>query len=378
MKLYEYQGKEIFREYGVPVPSGAVVSSADEAADAANSLTFPLAVKCQLLRGKRGKSGLIRRVGSVEELREAAADLLGKADWGASEPRLLLEPWLDIQKEFMVSITADPVSGGPVLLASTFGGMDVEEAAEDPEKLKRYTIDIVRGLQPFHARNIAYDLGLRGKSIREGAALFFNLYRAFRGCDAELVEINPLTMLSDGSLTAMDSKINIDDSALGRQKRFLRGRDQFDTDTEYEAAKEGFSYVTIYPDGDIGIMCAGAGLTMTVIDLIHQFGGRPANFLEFGGPLYQRTVKAMRFALVNPRIKVLVICVFGLIARTDVIAEGLAVAIKENKPRIPLVVCMRGTGQERAWEILREVGLESEKDNEVAIRRAIAIAGGSE
>ncbi len=377
MKLYEYQSKEIFREYGVPVPDGAVVTSAEEAVKAASSMMYPLAVKCQLLRKNRGKSGLIQSVGSAEELGETATDLLGRVDWGASEPRLLVEPWLDIQKEFMVSITADPVSSGPMFLTSAFGGMEVEEAAEDSNKINRYKIDVFLGLQPFQARNIAYDIGFRGKSIREGAALFLNLYRVFKGCDAELVEINPLTMLSDGSLMAIDSKINIDDSSLGRQKRFVRGRDQFDTDIEYEAAKEGFPYVTIDPEGDIGIMCAGAGLTMTTVDLIHQFGGRPANFLEFGGPLYQRTVKAMRFALSNRRIKVLVICVFGLIARTDVIAEGLVVAIKENKPRIPLVVCMRGTGQERAWEILREVGLESEQDNEVAIRRAVAIAGGT-
>jgi succinyl-CoA synthetase beta subunit len=200
------------------------------------------------------------------------------------------------------------------------------------------------------------------------------LYRLFRSCDADLVEINPLVIVGEEAVVAADAKMTIDDNALFRQKRFVKSRDQFDDDLEFEAFQAGLHYIRF--DGDIGVMSAGAGLTMTILDLIHHFGGRPANFLEFGGAAYGRAAKAMDIALKNPKVKVILITTFGLIARADVIAQGIAQAIKDLKPKLPIVAAVRGTGEEEAFKILKEVGLEPMRYTEEAVQKAVAIAAG--
>jgi succinyl-CoA synthetase beta subunit len=253
--------------------------------------------------------------------------------------------------------------------------MEIEEIAKlFPEKIIRERVDIYRGLGNFQARNVMYSLGLQGKQIANGAQVLMQLYRLFRSCDADLAEINPLVITGPETVVAADAKMNIDDNALFRQKRFVKSRDQFDDDLEFEAFQAGLHYIRF--DGDIGVMSAGAGLTMTIMDLIHHFGGRPANFLEFGGAAYGRAAKAMDITLKNPKVKVILITTFGLIARADVIAQGIAQAIKELKPKIPIVAAVRGTGEEEAFKILEGLGIEPMRYTEEAVKKAVAIAAG--
>jgi succinyl-CoA synthetase beta subunit len=260
-------------------------------------------------------------------------------------------------------------------MASTEGGIEIEELARDyPEKIIKEHIPVFRGMYGHHGREIARKMGLTGLEIRAFADIARNLYGSFRRFDAELAEINPLVILKDGSMLAADAKMNIDENSLFRQKRFEKGRDQYDNDIEYEAARLGFPYVQVDEDGDIGVMSAGAGLTMTTLDLLNHYGGKPANFLEFGGALYQQAVNAMKLALMNKQIRVLCITVFGLIARSDVIAEGLVTAIEEHEPSVPIIVAVRGTGEERAQELLKQAGLEPLNDTEEAIKRAVKVA----
>lgn len=375
MKLHEHQAKEIFKEGNIPIPQGKVVTSAEEAVKAASEIGYPVVMKSQVLVGGRGKAGLIRFASSNDEAAKEAKGLLGREHRGARVEKLLIESKLDIGKELYLSILVDPREAAPLVMASTEGGMEIEELARDyPEKIIKEYIPVFRGMYGYQGREIARRMSLKGPQIRAFAEIARNLYGVFRKFDAELAEINPLVILKDGSMLAADAKINIDENSLFRQKSFEKGRDQFDNDIEYEASKLGFPYVQIDEDGDIGVMSAGAGLTMTTLDLLNHYGGKPANFLEFGGALYQRAVNAMKVALMNKKIKVLCITVFGLIARADVIAEGVAAAIKEHKPSLPIIVAVRGTGEERATEVLKEAGLEPLTDTEEAIRRAVKIA----
>jgi succinyl-CoA synthetase beta subunit len=379
MKLYEHQAKEVFKESNIPIPQGKVVANAEQAVKAAFEIGYPVVMKSQILYGGRGKAGLIRFASSNDEVAKEAKGLLGREHRGAKVEKLLIEPKLDIGKELYLSILVDPVAAAPLVMASTEGGMEIEELAGDyPGKVIKEYVPVFRGMYGYQGREIARKMGLKGPEIRAFADIARNLYQAFRRFDAELAEINPLVVLKDGSMLAADAKMNIDDNGLFRQKGFEKGRDQYDNDIEYEAAKLGFPYVQIDENGDIGVMSAGAGLTMTTLDLLNYYGGKPANFLEFGGALYQRAVNAMKVALMNKKIKVLCITVFGLIARADVIAEGVVAAIKEHKPSLPIIVAIRGTGEERAQELLKEAGLEPLSDTEEAIKRAVKIAEESE
>ncbi len=368
MKLYEYQGKELLAAAGIPVPEGRVVRSADEAAEAADAIGLPCVLKAQMLAGKRGKAGLIRIVETADDARQGTADILAaRKDIDA----VLVEQKLDITREIYLSAMPDPVTGGMTLIASTQGGVDIEETADSaPESIVRENTNVLFGLLPFNLRNLIAPLAL---DKAHGKALG-NIVRALmalcRQKDALLAEINPLAITADDGLIAADAKITIDDHALWRQP-FEQSVDAFENDVEFEAAKEGIPYLQF--NGNIGLMCAGAGLTNTVLDLIHDFGGRPANFLEFGGPNYRRAKEAMRLAL-RSGAKVLLIVTFGTIARADVMAEGIAEAIEELKPDIPIVTAIRGTNEESASETLRSIGLEPLMDTEEAVRRAIALA----
>ncbi|KYH33480.1 ADP-forming succinate--CoA ligase subunit beta [Neomoorella mulderi] len=376
MKLYEYEGKELFKKIGIPVPRGIMVTSAAAAGEAAAQLGTEVVIKSQILQGGRGKAGGIKFAATTGEAREAAAAILGSQLKAETVSKLLVEEKLAIARELYLAITIDAVKASPLIMASAAGGMDIEEVArETPERIVREAVPIFRGLLPFQARRVAYRLGLAGKEASAFTDILLKLYRVFRFYDAELVEINPLVVTDDGKMVAADAKVNIYDGALFRQIDFVKGPERYDNEREYRAARYGLGYVKL--EGNIGVLCTGAGLTMTVLDLINYYGGKPANFLEFGGATYKNSYYAMQLVLEDPDVKVILINTFGLVARADVISQGLAQAIKELKPTQPIIASIRGTGEEEAREILRkEVGLEPYANVEEAVRAAVKLAGG--
>lgn len=370
MKLFEYQAKELFEEAGIPTPRGKLVSGASELDGALEEIGLPCVIKAQVLRGGRGKAGLIRIAPTAEEARMKSEQILGSLGNGG---KLLVEQALNIDKEIYLSITTEPVSGSALIVISAEGGVEIEEVAHTmPEKILRERVDVSEGLLPFQARNAMFELGLNQDGVKQGSDMLLNLYELFSNYDAELVEINPLVVTEDGALIAADGKITIDDSSLPRQSRFSPSRDYFESDVEYEAAREGIPYLKF--DGDIGLMCAGSGLTNVIYDLINYGGGSVGSYVEFGGPNYQKAATAMRLAM-QSEPRVLLIVTFGTIARADVIAEGLIEAIEQLKPDFPIVTAIRGTGEEKVRELLRSIGLEPLDDTEEAIEKAIELAG---
>lgn len=381
MKLFEYQGKEVFARAGIPVPESRLVTCAErehdriaaEAAEAAHELggreRQTVVVKAQLDMGGRGKAGLIRMAADQGEAAAVSREILAK---GYRIPALLVERAVNIERELYLSLSVDPQRACFVFLASAEGGVDIESLArERPDAIRRVSIDPFRGLQAFQGRALAYDLGLRDSAIGSFTALVNALYAVFRNSDAELAEINPLFLTADGELIAGDSKLIIDDNSLYRQSGFELTREQFDSDIAYAAALDGIPYVQF--DGEISLMCAGAGLATTVFDLVNFGGGSVANYLEFGGPNYHKAQRAMELCLRN-RSAVILIVTFGTIARADVMAQGIVDAIAALKPDRPVVTCIRGTNEERAHETLRNAGLEPLLDTEEAVRRAIDLA----
>lgn len=316
---------------------------------------------------------MIRFASTAEEARTNSEQILASP---ANVGSLLIEQALDIEEEIYLSITADPGSGSALIMASAEGGVEIEEVARTmPEKIIRETVDLSEGLLPFQARNVMYELGLDGEGVKQGSEMLLNLYDLFQKHDAELVEINPLALDGNGDLIAADGKLTIDDSSLHRQERFALGREYFESDVEFEAAEEGIPYLKF--DGDIGLMCAGAGLTNVIYDLVNYGGGSVASYIEFGGPNYRKAVKAMEL-MMKTEPKVVLVVTFGTIARADVIAEGLADAIEQLRPEFPVVTAIRGTGEEKTRELLRGVGLEPLDDTEEAVGRAIELAGGGQ
>jgi succinyl-CoA synthetase beta subunit len=370
VKLFEYQAKELFEEAGIAVPRGRLVKDASELDDALEEVGLPCAIKAQVLRGGRGKAGLIQLASTAEEAWARAERILDSIGDGRS---LLVEQALDIEKELYLSITPEPVSGSGLILASAEGGVEIEEVARTtPEKIVRERVDLSEGLLPYEARNVMFELGLEGDGARQGSAMLLNLYDLFQRYDAELVEINPLVTTESGALVAADGKVTIDDGSLARQSRFPLSRDYFESDVEYEAAAEGIPYIEF--DGDIGLMCAGSGLTNVIYDLVNYGGGSVASYVEFGGPNYRKGAKAMELTM-QSKPRVLLVVTFGTIARADVIAEDLAEAIERLKPDFPIVTAIRGTGEEKVWELLGGSGLELLEDTEDAVDRAIELAG---
>ena len=380
MKLFEYQAKDAFKAEGIAVPMGVLCRDAAAVREAAADLGFPCVVKSQVLRGGRGKAGLIKLVHSAAEAGGYAAGLFS----GPHDVRsILVEEAVDIGREIYLAITVDPEAATALILACAEGGVEIEELARTaPEKIIRENVDIDVGLLPYQARNVGYALGFDADGVKRFAPVLEALWRVFRSRDAELAEINPLfeTRAAAGvapSLVAGDGKLSIDENALFRQGSSEPERGHFDSDVAFEAAKEGIPYLQF--DGDISLMCAGAGLTTVVYDLVNYEGGSVANYLEFGGPNYRKAIRAMELCLKNDP-KVILIVTFGTIARADVMAEGIAEAMAKLKPRCPIVACIRGTGEEKAVETLKAAGLDPLFDTEEAVRRAVALAksGGQE
>ncbi|MDP8971813.1 MAG: acetate--CoA ligase family protein [Actinomycetota bacterium] len=370
MKLFEYQAKELFEEAGITIPRGRLVSDMSEVDGALEEVGLSCAIKAQILRGGRGKAGLIQLASTADEARTKAGQIFDSIGDGRS---LLVEQALNIEKELYLSITPEPVTGSALILASAEGGMEIEEVARaTPEKIAREHVDLSEGLLPYEARNVMFELGLEGDGARQGAAMLLSLYDIFQRYDAELVEINPLAVTESGTLVAADGKVTIDDGSLARQSRFPLSRDYFESAVEYEAAAEGIPYIEF--DGDIGLMCAGSGLTNVIYDLVNYGGGSVGSYVEFGGPNYRRAAKAMELTMLS-KPRVLLVVTFGTIARADVIAEDLAEAIGRLQPDFPIVTAIRGTGEEKVRELLGGSGLELLNDTEDAVERAIELAG---
>jgi succinyl-CoA synthetase beta subunit len=370
MKLHEYQAKQVFAKNGIAVPRGSLAGTADETLAAAREIGFPCMLKSQVLRGGRGKAGLIKLVRTEAEAGQEAARLFAPPH---GVKKILVEQAVDIQSELYLAFTIEPGEARALLLASAEGGVEIEElAARAPEKIVRRLIDLNAEFLPYQARGAAFSLGLPAETAKKAAGLIESLWKVFRSLDAELAEINPLFVTGSGELVAGDGKLALDDNSLFRHPEFEPGRDYYESDTAWEAAREGIPYLQF--DGDISLMCAGAGLTTTVYDLINYEGGSVANYLEFGGPNYKKAVRAMELCLMN-KPKVILIVTFGTIARADVMAEGIALAIAKLKPACPIVACIRGTGEEQAVQTLKTAGLEPLFDTEEAVRRAVVLAG---
>lgn len=372
MKLFEYQAKNIFEEFNIPVPKRALIKANAKPDEAILNVGLPCVIKAQVLQGGRGKAGLIQLAKEKEEAKVKINEVISRAK---NMPYLMIEEAINIAKEFYVSITADPISGDAMIMACAEGGVDIEEIARTmPEKIMRINVNINAGLLPYQARELLYQLGIAQSMIGQGTKLLLNLYEVYCKHEAELVEINPLMVTKEGNFIAGDGKMSMDDNALYRHPQFALTREHFEDEVQYEAALEGIPYLQF--KGDIGLMCAGAGLTNTVYDLVNDYGGSVASYLEFGGPNYHKAVQSMSLMMRN-EIKVLLVVTFGTIARADVMAQGLIDAIKEHKPDFPIVIAIRGTGEEKAHHLLEDFGLEPLTDTEEAVKQAIKLAGGA-
>ena len=370
MKLFEYQAKELFKEVGIPVPASTIISGVHELDKAIAEIGLPCVLKAQVLQGGRGKAGLVKFVRTQEEAKAEGQRILE-----VTGKKLLVEAAVPFEREMYISITVDPFSGSALVMACLEGGVDIEQIARTmPEKIIREKVDTSLGLMPFQADNVMYALGLSGTAAKEGNKILLKLYKLFIKYDAELVEINPLMILKDGTMVAADGKFNLDDNALFKHPQFTLTREHYKNDVEFEAAQDGIPYIQF--EGDIGMMVAGAGLANVVFDLVHYYGGTVANYLEFGGPNYHKAQKCMKMML-DAKPKAILIATFGTIARADVMAQGIVDAVKELKPEIPIVAVIRGTGEELAQELLRSVGLNPLNDTEEAVKKAIELVGGA-
>jgi succinyl-CoA synthetase beta subunit len=388
MKIHESQAKVILAKFGVPVPRGEVVFKKDEARAVAQRLgTSVVVVKAQIHAGGRGKAGGVKLARSADEAASHAEHILGMklvtpqtGEEGRIVRRLLIEEGLDIKRELYVSILVDRAIGAPILMASTAGGMEIEEVAHDnPGAILREKIDPAVGFQPYQARKIAFGLGLAPDQINNAVQFFQALYRAFIETDASMIEINPCIVTGDGKLVALDAKVTFDDNALYRHPEFkdLRDLDE-ETPLEVEASKFKLNYIKL--DGNIACMVNGAGLAMATMDIIKLSGGSPANFLDVGGGASEEQVKnAFRILLSDPNVKAVFVNIFGGILRCDVLASGVVNAAKELKFKIPVVVRMEGTNVKQGKEILENSGLNftvaaGMKDG---AEKVVALAGGA-
>jgi succinyl-CoA synthetase beta subunit len=385
MNIHEHQAKEILRRYGVAVPDGTACFTVEEAVAAAERLGFPCVVKAQIHAGGRGKAGGVRIVKSAAEARAAAQDLLGKTlvthqtgPQGRVVRRLLVEQGCAIARELYLGMVVDRGSGRVTVMASTEGGVEIEEvAARTPEKILRELIDPAVGFAAYQGRRLAFGLGLAKEQIGPAVAFMAALARCFVDADCSLAEINPLVVLKDGKLVALDAKIGFDDNALFRHPDLRELRDPSEEDPrETEAAKHDLSYIAL--DGNIGCMVNGAGLAMATMDTVKTAGGMPANFLDVGGGANVDKVRAaFRILLSDAAVKAIFINIFGGILRCDVLAEGVVEAARELGLTVPLVVRMEGTNVERGKQILAESKLDviSASDMLDGARKAVAAAG---
>ena len=366
MKIHEYQGKEIFRKYGVPTPKGILAVSANDAEAAAKELgTSVVVVKAQIHAGGRGKGGGVKLAKSPAEAKELAKQMLGMklktiqtGPEGQTVHKVYIEEGLAIGQELYLGVTLDRATSRITFMASREGGVEIEEVAEKhPEKILKESVDPAVGFQDFQGRKLAFGLGLTGPTVNKFVQFCSALYRMFVDTDASLVEINPLVILKDGGVVALDAKVTFDENALYRHKDLLEYRDLAEEEPREIQAKEwDLAYIAL--DGNIGCMVNGAGLAMATMDTIKLVGGSPANFLDVGGGANKEKVTAaFKLILADPAVKAVLVNIFGGIMKCDVIAEGVVAAVKEVGLKVPLVVRLEGTNAELGKKILNESGL---------------------
>jgi succinyl-CoA synthetase beta subunit len=385
LKIHEYQGKEVLREYGVPTPRGFPAFSVEEAVEAAKKLGGRVwVVKAQIHAGGRGKGGGVKVAKSLDEVRQLSSKILGMqlvthqtGPAGQKVRRLLIEEGADIKKELYVGMVVDRGTQKVVLMVSSEGGMDIEEvAAHTPEKIHKVFIDPVQGLNDVDADEIAASIGIPDQAQAQGRALFRALYKCFDATDASLAEINPLILTGEGRVVALDAKFNFDDNALFRHPEIVALRDLDEEDpAEVEASRHELNYIRL--DGDIGCLVNGAGLAMATMDIIKFYGGSPANFLDVGGgATTEKVTEAFKIMLRNPSLKAILVNIFGGIMLCDVIADGLVKASKAVSLKVPLVVRLEGNRVEEGKKILADSGLPiiSARNMAEAAQKVVAAA----
>ena len=366
MKIHEYQGKEVLRKYGVTVPRGVYCQSVDDAVKAAETLGGKVwVVKAQIHAGGRGKGGGVKVAKSLDDVRQYASQILGMqlithqtGPEGQKVRRLLIEEGADIRKEYYVAALTDRASQKIVMMASSEGGMDIEEVAHaSPEKILKVFVDPLTGLSDAQASELAAGIGIPGSSVPSAITLLKGLYICYMESDASLAEINPLILEGNGTIKALDAKFNFDDNALYRQPEIFAYRDLDEEDpNEIEASKFGLSYISL--DGNIGCLVNGAGLAMATMDTIKLFGGEPANFLDVGGgATTEKVTEAFKIMLGNRNVEGILVNIFGGIMKCDTIANGVIAAVRETHLNVPLVVRMKGTNEELGKKLLKDSGL---------------------
>ncbi len=383
MNIHEYQGKEIFRKYGVATPRGVAAFSVDEALSAAKTLGGSVwVVKAQIHAGGRGKGGGVKLARSIEEVRDLATKMLGMTlvthqtgPQGRVVRRLLIEEGADIQKEYYLAVVVDRGLQRAVMMGSSEGGVNIEEVAEHtPEKIHKVAVDPFMGLKDTEAELLAHKIGIPSALVPQARELFKGIYKVFDECDCSLTEVNPLITTGDGRVVALDAKLNFDSSALFRHPDIVAMRDLEEEDpAEVEASKYDLSYIQL--DGDIGCLVNGAGLAMATMDVIKLYGGNPANFLDVGGgATTEKVTEAFKIMLRNPKLAAILVNIFGGIMRCDVIAEGIVSAAREVNLHVPLVVRLEGTNVELGRRILSQSGLPllAAENFEDAARKVVA------
>jgi succinyl-CoA synthetase beta subunit len=384
MDLLEYQGKQLFARHGIPVPEGRHARTVDEAVEAAKGLGFPIVVKAQVKIGGRGKAGGIKLAEDADAAREHADAILGMDLRGFTVHELWVERASQIEAELYASIIFDRAAKRPLLMLSTRGGMDIEAVAEeDPEAIATLHVDPLLGFQDFHGRRLAYAAKVPDDLVRPVGAFLHRLYGAFVSEEATLMEVNPLIVTAERDVAALDAKVTLDDSALFRHPDNAELRDPSAEDPQEQLAKErGLTYVSL--DGDIGILGNGAGLVMSTLDVVAQYGGDPANFLDAGGGSRAEAItSAVEVILANPRVKAVLFNIFGGITRCDEVARGLIEAFRQIDPEVPFVVRLDGTNDVEGRRILAEAALPNvhaattmneAAERVVALARSVAAA----
>jgi len=368
LKIHEYQGKALLKKFGVDVPTGHLAETPEEAGKIAAELGGTVVVKAQIHAGGRGKGGGVKLAKNADEAQKIASEMIGMTlvthqtgPEGKEVRKVLVEEGLDIERELYLGIVLDRAKAKLVFMASTEGGMEIEKvAAETPEKIIKEYIDPDVGLQPFQTRKLAYGLGLQGDQVKNALKFFSALYKAYMASDCSLAEINPLVVTKQGRVLALDAKINFDDNALYRHKDYAELRDLYEEEPlEVEAGKYGLNYIKL--DGEVGCMVNGAGLAMATMDLIKLAGSEPANFLDVGGAASAETVEnGFKILLSDPKVKAVLINIFGGIVRCDRVAKGVIEATSKMGIDLPVVVRLEGTNAEEAAKLLEESDLAFE------------------
>lgn len=363
MKFFEYRAKEIFKREGIPVPFSITAGNKNEAIEAAKKINKSVAIKSQVLVGGRGKAGGIKFVETPEGVGPVADELLGMEIKGETVKTILVEEKVNIQSEFYISVVMDRSAKMPLIMASTEGGVDIEEVAKNsPEKIVKYHINPLNEFMPYEARGIAVKMGIPNEMISQMGGFIWKLFNVFCKYDATIAEINPLVLTPEG-LIAADAKLEIDDDALWRHKEFAN----LD-----EAKKDEFAYVTL--DGDIAVIGNGAGLTLTGMDMINLYGGKPATFLDIGGGSSKEIVgKALNLVIAEPNVKVIFLNVLGGITRADDVAKGVIDVMGNAEREIPIVIRLTGTNEEEGQRILNEAGISFETSMEAAAKKAVEL-----